>query len=201
MSQNTETPEKSDQVKTAERFMEKLTEIDLTPAKEFINDFMAVADVPPKNIPEPVFREIFMPFFLGEQIEHNQDDLLAHWIGLVGSASDPANVVDIQGNTLFQVPPVCDTSQIDVMSRDPSADNFNKVFENFADEMKVHPALGARYLAEQLSKKLDTNLHGAHAAPSKYSWKPVLEYYHLVPNETAVKASQAAASDDDFNFE
>ena len=200
MTTTTQAPT-SDLVRIAEQFMSKLTKVDMAPAQAFITEYEQATSEPNRKIPEPVFRELFMPFFLGERPAEEQPELLAHWIGLVGSASLPADIVDVSGNVLFQIPPVYDTAQLDVLSRNPDADNFQKVFTNYIDDSKLHPAIGQRYLAEQLSKKLDTNLNGEQATASKYSWRPALEYYKLITPAAATSSSTAAASDDDFDFE
>ena len=191
----------TDQVKRAEDLMKKLTAVDMAPAAAFIDEYITATTEPPRRIPEPVFRELFLPFFLGERPAEEQPELIAHWIGLIGSASLPADIVDATGTVLFQVPPVYDTDQLDTMSRNPKGDSFQKVFTNYADDLKVHPAIGARYLAEQLTLKLDTNLHGEQASSSSYSWRPALEYYKLVPTKTESSVAAATTSDDDFDFE
>ena len=91
----------TDQVKRAEDLMKKLTAVDMAPAAAFIDEYITATTEPPRRIPEPVFRELFLPFFLGERPADEQPELIAHWIGLIGSASLPADIVDATGNVLF----------------------------------------------------------------------------------------------------
>lgn len=201
MSQNNQrtTPQE-----LAKSFMKNLSEQNVEGQRAFINEITEAITEPPKRIPEPVFRELFLPYFTGERSPDPENDAIAHWIGLVGSASEPADVVNGQGDVLFQVPPMMDTSRLDVTTRTEGGMSFSKVFEQYRDEASLHPSMGNRFLAEQLANKLSTNLSGPESADTKYSWRGMLDYYKLTPGSQEngkTPSSASDISDDDLDFE
>lgn len=184
--------------KLINQFHQKLNSVDVEAERDFINELIDTVTEPLKKVPEPVFREIFLPYFTGEKQPSKEMDAFSHWMGLVGSPTSAAEVVDHKGDVLFTVPPMVDTSRLDPAKRGERDVNFGKVFEVFEEESKVHPAMGKRWLAEQLAKK-SQNIMGSDA-PSKHSWVPVLKYYDLLPVDGEAKATTATPGDDDLDF-
>lgn len=187
----------------AESFTKEIAKIDEESERAFINDLIDAVTTPPKKIPEPVFREIFLPYFTGERKPDPNNSAIAHWIGLVGSASDPADIVDVKGEVLFQVPPMYDSSVIDTRRNSKDAKNFATIFSVYEEEARVHPALGKKFLVEELSKKADVTIPEDMAEKSKYSWDPVLKYYKLIPDtpEKGKVQENQTPGDDDLEFE
>jgi len=187
----------------AESFTKEIAKIDEESERAFINDLIDAVTTPPKKIPEPVFREIFLPYFTGERKPDPNNSAIAHWIGLVGSASDPADIVDVKGDVLFQVPPMYDSSVIDTRRNSKDAKNFATIFSVYEEEARVHPALGKKFLVEELSKKADVTIPEDMAEKSKYSWDPVLKYYKLIPDtpEKGKVQENQTPGDDDLEFE
>jgi len=187
----------------AESFTKEIAKIDEESERAFINDLIDAVTTPPKKIPEPVFREIFLPYFTGERKPDPNNSAIAHWIGLVGSASDPADIVDVKGDVLFQVPPMYDSSVIDTRRNSKDAKNFATIFSVYEEEARVHPALGKKFLVEELSKKADVTIPEDMAEKSKYSWDPVLKYYKLIPDTPENNKAQVnqTPGDDDLEFE
>lgn len=187
----------------AESFTKEIAKIDEESERAFINDLIDAVTTPPKKIPEPVFREIFLPYFTGERKPDPNNSAIAHWIGLVGSASDPADIVDVKGEVLFQVPPMYDSSVIDTRRNSKDAKNFATIFSVYEEEARVHPVLGKKFLVEELSKKADVTIPEDMAEKSKYSWDPVLKYYKLIPDTPENNKTQEnqTPGDDDLEFE
>jgi len=207
------TPEQDAMRNRANSMMQNLNDTHVETEREFINTLLDEITTPPKNIPEPVFRELFLPYFLGERspvpsasdYDVANDPVVrspvAHWIGLIGSATEAANVVDVTGKVLFQVPPMMDSSRVDTVNRNPEAHSFQTVFSEYQDQSRLHEALGKNYLIEQLSLKATTNLPAGAEEKSQYSWQPVLEYYKLVETEAVATAGKNTISDDDLSFD
>ncbi len=169
--------------------------------REFINELINTTGSTKKAIPEPVFKEIFLPFFTGEKTANAEQPVIQHWMGLVGSPTAAADVVDIQGNILFEVPPMYDTTRIDNLARHEKDVGFARIFGVAEEQARVHVSLGKAYVAEELTKKLLTEL--PENATSKYSWRPALEYYGLIPKETqaAAQSQRRPDNDDDLVFD
>jgi len=184
----------------AESFTKQISKIDQETERAFISGVLEAVQAPPKKIPEPVFREIFMPYLVGDKVPNAENDVLAHWIGLVGSATDPADIVDTKGDTLFQVPPVYDTSDLSTI-RSEKGMGFATIFEQYQEQSKVHGMLGKRFLVEELSNKAAANI--PEGSLEGRGWLPALEYYGLVkPTHDATPLStKHLPGDDDLDFE
>ena len=184
----------------AESFTRQISKIDQETERAFISGVLEAVQTPPKKIPEPVFREIFMPYLVGDKAPSAENDVLSHWVGLVGSGTDPADIVNTKGETLFQVPPVYDTSDLTTV-RSEKGMGFAAIFEHYQEQSKVHGMLGKRFLVEELSNKAAANI--PEGSLEGRGWLPALEYYGLIT--PTPKGSQASIKhlpgDDDLDFE
>lgn len=178
----------------AAQLTEQISQVDMAAEKDFINELLEAVETPKARIPEPVFREIFLPYFTGEKEPSRNEDAIAHWVGLVGSATESANVVNVKGEVLFEVPPMYDSSRINTVKDDSDNTNFSTIFTVYAEQSSVHSALGNQYLGEELAKKTRYISEGNKEGPS---WKPVLEYYGLIKKEPEANAQAAASNSDD----
>lgn len=180
------------------KIAEKYGKIDVEEQREFINNLLEVVETPVKKVPEPVFKEIFLPYFTGEKKADVNSPAIAHWIGLVGSASAEAEVVDIKGNVLFKVPPMYDSARVDALKQSKGTANFSAIFDNAEGQARVHPSMGQEYLAEELSKKLVDRLPENSEG---HSWRPALEYYGLIPKQATPAQASTQPGDDDLEWD
>lgn len=185
----------------AQSLLSKLNTIDLQEQEEFIDGVLKEIETPVVRIPEPVFREIFLPYFVGDKLPDEQHNPIAHWAGLVGSASEPADVVGINGEKLFTVPPMYDTSKINPLYHGPDTHGFASIYTEYVEQSRVHRERGLSYFVTELAKKADEML--PEGRPDQYSWKPVLDYYHLSDKGPADRpvGEPSSISDDDLDFE
>lgn len=185
----------------ADKFTEQISKIDMENEKTFINELIDAVTTPKARIPEPVFREIFLPYFTGEKEPSRNEDAIAHWVGLVGSGTESADVVNVKGEVLFEVPPMYDSSRVNTVKTADDSTNLGSIFTIYAEQAVVHPALGNKYLGEELAKK--TKYISKEASQDGPSWNGVLEYYGLIKKEPTAAEKQKAAgnSDDDLVFD
>ena len=183
----------------AAQLTDEISKIDMEAEKTFINDLLEAVAVPKARIPEPVFREIFLPYFTGEKEASRNEDAIAHWVGLVGSGTESADVVNVKGEILFEVPPMYDSSRISTVKTDDDTTNLGTIFTVYAEQASVHSALGNKYLGEELAKKTK---YFKQDHPEGPTWKPVLEYYGLIKKEPMAGAQVGSGnSDDDLVFD
>ena len=182
----------------ADKFTNQLSSIDAKVEKDFINGVLDAITTPKTKIPEPVFREIFLDYFTGEKVPTKSEDAIAHWVGLVGSATEAAEVVNVKGEVLFEVPPMYDTSRVNTVKEDGDNTNLGTIFTVYSEQAVVHRSLGNRYLAEELAKK--TRYIDDKPSQQGPSWEPVLRYYGLMPEKQAVIENKNTNSDDDLEF-
>lgn len=177
----------------AKEFENTMAGFDANEANEFIEEVLDTVKEPIKKIPEPVFREIFLPFFTGERKADSANDAMAHWAGLVGSHMEPAEIVDVKGEVLFVVPPLMDSSQI---KNTPSGKSFGSIMVDYVESAKLHPGLGKEVIVNDLSAKYDSTVKGS---ADGHGWDPILKYYGIAREEIAAKTA-AVNGDDDLVF-
>jgi len=181
-----------------EAFRKSAGQIDAAAESEFIKDLVSTITEPLKKIPEPVFREIFLPYFTGEKKADKNNEAIANWIGLIGSATSPAEVVSVTGDVLFEVPPMVDSSLVNTNGGEKDGFTFSTIFQEYEDQNKVHPALGQRVLVEELAQRGADTL--PDDKPRKYSWAPILKHYKLIDEKTGVPVAKQLPGDEDLDF-
>lgn len=183
----------------ANAIMKDLSDRTTEMQREFVKEiYDAVTDQPLKKIPETVFSSLFLPFFTGEAQSTRDNPAIAHWIGLVGSGTEPAEVVDVSGNVLFTVPPMFDSSRIRT-DRPKGSVSISAAFNEYVNDAPVHSGRAQNNLNKALMKKTQEI-----EANSQYSWEPVLRYYNLLPDEqkaTAAASDKNQLSDDDLVYD
>lgn len=184
------------------RFAESITKqietIDMEAERDFINSVTETITEPLKKIPEPVFREIFMPYFTGEKKPTEKDPAIAHWAGLVNGGTEAAEVVDMKGEVLFVVPPLYNSRVIDTLRKDRSQ-SFSSIFTEFADQSTVHKPSATREMAGQLAKKLDKAISTEDRSTAS-GWQKIREHYGLAPKQASAGQGPKARAEDDPDF-
>lgn len=191
----------------AHKYADALTKRDLNHEKAIINNIMDQIQDEVKAIPEPVFRELFLPYFTGEKQMTAEQNAAQHWMGLVGSPTMPADVVNIKGEVLFTVPPLIDTSNLNTLNKD-RRQGFASIFINFQEQAKLHANLGVQELSQGLARKTGEIMpEPGTPTSSQYSWNGCLNYYRaqgLINDGVQVaqpnQAVSAAPGDEDMTF-
>lgn len=184
----------------ADKFKARLANEDMSAERDFIDDLLNTVGGDNVKIPEPVFREIFMPFFTGQKESTGKEAAVLHWMGLVGGATNEADVVDVSGTTVFTVPPICDTATLNTERAEGYSPGFASIFSVYEDQSRVHWALGRQHLVENLAEKTSAIVKKTEISDG---WKGMMDYYKL--GEGAVKGavdikSNEMPGDDDLNL-
>lgn len=200
---NPQNPQNDDSVEArqrrlAENITKQIETIDMESERDFINAVTETITEPMKKIPEPVFREIFMPYFTGEKKPTEKDPAIAHWAGLVNGGTESAEVVDMKGETLFIVPPLYNSRAINTL-RTERSQGYTAIFTEFADQSMVHKASATREMASQLATKLDKVI-APDEKSSAEGWRKIREHYGLVPKQEGGTASAKPLAEDDPDF-
>lgn len=184
----------------AENITKQIETIDMEAERDFINSVTETITEPLKKIPEPVFKEIFMPYFTGEKKPTEKDPAIAHWVGLVNGGTEAAEVVNMKGEVIFVVPPLYNSRAINTLREDRSQ-SFSSIFTEFADQSTVHKPSATREMAGQLAKKLDKAISPEEQSTAN-GWMKIREHYRLAPKQApATQGPKVRAEDDpDFNW-
>lgn len=183
-----------------ERMMNHMTSSDFKEEDTFIKDFTELTKEPVKRIPENVFRELFLPVFAGTgdaELERKTGEFCAHWAGIVGSHSDSAEVVDVQGNKLFTVPPLIATNLLNPTEEGFKAGMYGRTLTAMTDAARVNPRMAAAEYAAAMGEKLDKVIQKTDNNP----WEQVFSFYGLIPNAAVTPtADKNTDLDEDFDF-
>lgn len=189
------TPENKE-VEKAQQLMKEMNNQLQRETQDFINNsFNAIVGTHTnQRIPEPVFRHHFLPHFSGNVETPQGRNVLAEWVGVAGSPMAKVDVVDENNNVLFTVPPVMDSSII----------NLNKVngrsLSDLVGEYNLHknhsPGRGITYLANNVQPKLQEIVPG-HSDESQAvsEWSKVFNFYNL--DNQAETSSDSKKEDSD----
>lgn len=188
-----------------DRMMGQMQQFDTNEAADFITDMMTQITEPPKRIPENVFREIFLPVFAGldPDMEKRTAEFTAHWAGVVGSPMEPAEIVDVQGNKLFVVPPLYDSSKLNTEEQGFGVNSYRHIFGSLVDTSAINPQAAAGEYVTAVSKRLDGLIK--EPTPAKNPWEEVFSFYNLIKKSDDVQSPTTGPAsdnlDDDFVFD
>ena len=192
--------EKKDRI---DRMMEQMDQFDKAEAADFISGMMEQIKEPVKRIPENVFREIFLPVFAGldPDLEKRTGEFTAHWAGVVGSPMEPADIVDVQGNKLFTVPPLYDSSRLNTEEQKFGVESYRHIFGSLIDNASVNPRAAVGEFSAAATKRLDALIKPSETPHNP--WEEVFSFYKLIqkPEGTSSVQESNKRSDDDFSFD
>lgn len=184
------------QQRLASEFIKLLEKEDQNSNREFIRNIVEeISEEKNRKVPEPVFREMFLPYFTGEVKMSSSEPAVAKWIGLVGSASLPTEVVNAKGETIFTVPPIYDTSRVNLTSHAKGGKSWSSILKEFTEDVAVAQIRARNNLAKDMAEKSSRSLQQGDG----YSWKPVLDYYGISQKaaDAVKKEGQKSSFDDD----
>lgn len=129
------------------------------------------------KIPENLFSNYFLKALAG--LEDSPEKIELFYRG-AGGYNQPVNVVDTQGNILFQVPALASTSQINPLPENDTAPTFTSIM-NAAELLKHRSPLQAKeYMKGFLYKRLvDAHKKGHKSSSLEEQWKKIFERYGI----------------------
>lgn len=173
-------------------------------SEHVIVDLMKEIEKRPQ-IPENVFRELFLPHFAGtsKDGEAGMRNAIEHWTGLVGGNTE-AELIDTAGNVSVIVPPLFD----DNMISNNYKTSLSRVVENamnaYADDAKQLPARANAELAVTSAEIVSDVLKNNAQAVEKntQAWANLFAHFGLLP-KTSENSSvgPAAPIPDDMQFD
>lgn len=147
------------------------------------------------KLPEDVFRHHFLPFFTGEVPKDR--NCIAEWIGIAGTPTSKVDVVSPAGDVLFTVPPVLDSSIVNL------GQVGGKRIKDLVIEYNLHteglPGAASAFANNVIVPHMQKIVPG-HSDETEASkdWNKVFDYYGLNPNAKAeeAKADESNPGDD-----
>lgn len=145
------------------------------------------------SLPESIFVNYFLPFFIGQR--NDNENWLLEWISIAGTPSSYVRIFkdgDVN-RTLFFVPPVLNTN---IINNDISLKSIIETSNNYSNNI---PIVGTRFLFEALqdkSNKMLSNFNNSYIN----EWVSIFNYYNLIPKQESSSNSNNSSLDNYFEY-
>lgn len=180
-------------------FKAELTSFTDTIAKSFLSDRL--------RYPEKKFTYYFAPVLLGFQTPMAGQNVFASWQSEVGSLHSEVDIIDDHGNILFVVPPLMDTSSINLQQAETaSPTRFNHINQRFGQDSQNFSEIASRQYYANIAQKLQNIFSFNRMNPNTLQqWLAIYAFYKVSPDflidkakehlgETAVNAALSVSS-------
>ena len=141
--------------------------------------------------PEAKFTHYFAPVFLGFQTPVDGQNVFAAWQSEVGSLHTEVDVVDAAGNVLFVVPPLMDTSSVNLQQAESaSPTRFNHINQRFGQDSQNFSEIASRQYYNNIAQKLQNIFSFNRMNPSTLQhWLNIYAYYN-VPSDFLIQKAR-----------
>lgn len=145
-------------------------------------------------LPESIFEAVFLPFFCGDLSPEISKMRTSEWISIAGSPMAEVRIIDAEGETLFTVPALMDSSSIEVAKQQGMS--FSEMFEEYSLQHNYMPVVGNNFIMRALADKQNNYDHKSpKELESINRWREIMQRYDKIPAE--VKAAGATTLDDE----
>lgn len=173
--------------------------------QQITNELQAVAIQDTPLLRERIFVGIFLPYFAGDEERAYPQANAAMWIDRVaGSPYKAVNVIDVQGQVLFTVPPLLDRSAVAPQAGSDRGPSIAHVVHSAQQYALMSPRQGAGYLQSELNKRALIMKVPANVLGHIEAWNKIFERYGRPPlmalegeaeQASAAQSSPAAAAE------
>jgi len=153
-----------------------------------------------KRLPEPVFRAHFLPHFTGQPNLDSASNPFTNWIAVAGSPTAMVDVINEGGEVLFTVPPMMDSTII----------NLNQVggkrLNDLIVELKLHgesiPGAADRFYNTTFQKKLATIAPGhVDDTDATKAWRKIFKHYGIEGDGTDSGEEKQSNGSEDLEYD
>lgn len=156
-----------------------------------------IPDGPQAVIPESIFRDYFLPRFVGA-VQDSRADWVLKWISVAGSPVAEVGVIDdITKQQLFVVPPLLYTNNLGL---DRKEGDLGDIFSRYKQITNNLPQGGTKFLFEALHYKNQEYLSSLNISPAEAQWYSIMIRYGLI-QEDQVTGSGEPSVEDMFDFD
>lgn len=137
------------------------------------------------SLPESIFVNYFLPFFMGNNSNPNW---ILEWISIAGAPAMEVRVFkDNTNETLYYVPPLLDTNNIMLAN---AGNNFGNIFARYKMYCNNIPMEGTKFLMNELNNKTNELQHSVNTDHENV-WMGILHRYNLIPQSVVGQTVQA----------
>lgn len=143
------------------------------------------------SIPESLFVNYFLPFFIGKQFN---DQWVLEWISIAGSPMASVRVFkDGSNETLYFVPSILNANSL--MANKGSVD-MNSILARYEQYNSNLPIQGVKFLFDALNDKSRELLNNVNLEETNKVWIDIFTRYGLINLEVINNTSNNSSSDD-----
>lgn len=133
--------------------------------------------VPVNNLPEKIFRDYFLPNFLGLGAATNQQWMI-EWVSIAGTPMSEVRIIhDVTREELFLVPPVLNSNGL-LMHK--SEGDLGDIFTRYDQISQNTPTSGLGFLIAALNSKNEQLLSSLNNSEVVQRWLGILARYGYV---------------------
>lgn len=174
---------------------------DLENKTEFIFNSL-VNNVERSKLPENIFVSYFLPFFAGKLLNSDSNKIISEWVGIAGTPMAEVDIIDPSGQVLYTVPPLMDTSSINVTTGERK--RLGSIMSEYELKSNHIPVVGERFLESALNNKQNEILNVPNIDQQNASrWTMIFQKYGIVNMEEqkSVQMKNHTEESDDIEWE
>lgn len=159
---------------------------------------LLVIEQPVGRLPERIFKETFLPYFIGQKRFEPDSDLLKIWVGIAGNPGNCVDIIDDGNEVLFRIPPLYNTDF--VSSTAATQIPFMGIIDEYHNRNASAPNLGSNFLKSVLKTTKDLiTTNNNHVEEYKQMWQKMFEFYHI--GETAKEQKTDQINDGEIIYD
>lgn len=148
-----------------------------------------VLENPVSRLPERIFKETFLPYFIGQKKFEPDSELLKIWVGIAGNPGACVDIIDDGNDVLFRIPPLYNTDFIS--STAATKVPFSGIIDEFHNRNASIPNLGNNFLKSVLSTTKDLiTTNNNHIDEYREMWQKMFNYYNVNGAKEETKTDQ-----------
>lgn len=148
-------------------------------------------------LPEPLFRQHFLPFFLGNVAPGPNNEVVSAWIGIAGAPTAEVDIIDDARNVLFTAPAIFSTTSLNTDISTHRSQRLRDLYLDVAHQELSLAPLAAGTLARGLQQKVSDIVQPVKTSQEELDkWRKIYEFYKI-PLPTQANQPQSVAVEDD----
>lgn len=157
------------------------------------------------KLPEPLFRQNFLNFFIGKENPGPESEVVSAWISIAGSPTAEVDIVDAAGQTLFTAPALFSTNTLNTDRKTHRSLDIRDLYLEVAREEVGLAPVAANLLYQGLTAKSADIVAPPTTGDEEYQkWAKLYDFYKISrtqADQQVTSAAQAAEDDDIVGYD
>lgn len=155
-----------------------------------------------KKLPEHIFKDYFLPFFLGGAVPDPNTEVYARWVGIAETPTSEVDVINPAGDVLFTVPALMNTNCLEVLRDRHQSPPVMSLFKDYEQASLGLAPVAMNMLARGLQDKaLDIVNNQPPQASDVEKWEYIRNYYGLSNSQSNTTNQSSVANEPDLEFD